>query len=149
MWQWVLLLLVHASFLGARAVSGVVELDLASFDSVVNSSDCCAALVQFYAPWCGGALARFARALRGLFPRSHGASSARRDSYSDALAPEFALAAASFDSARDRVSFARVDATAQTALSNAHGVTGCKRERERARARARHRLARVRTVHAR
>ena len=53
MWQCVLLVVVHASFLGARAVSGVVELDLASFDSVVNSSDCCAALVQFYAPWCG------------------------------------------------------------------------------------------------
>ena len=57
---------VHAIFLGAAlAETGVVELDGASFDSVVNASECCAALVHFYAPW---------------------------DSYSAALAPELALA---------------------------------------------------------
>ena len=89
------LLLCFSALLGANA-SAVLDLIPSNFDDVVLKSGK-PALVEFFAPWCG---------------------------HCKSLAPVYEELATSFESAKDKVTVAKVDADAEKELGRRFGVQG-------------------------
>ena len=90
------LLISAFAILGSSAASSVLDLIPSNFDDVVLQSGK-PALVEFFAPWCG---------------------------HCKKLAPVYEELATSFDSAKDKVSIAKVDADAEKDLGKRFGVQG-------------------------
>ena len=80
----------------ASAASSVLDLIPSNFDDVVLKSNK-PALVEFFAPWCG---------------------------HCKKLAPVWEELATKFDSAKDKVSIAKVDADAEKSLGTRFGIQG-------------------------
>lgn len=91
-----LLISVFAIVGSSAAASSVLDLIPSNFDEVVLKSGK-PALVEFFAPWCG---------------------------HCKKLAPVYEELATSFDSAKDKVSIAKVDADAEKDLGKRFGVQG-------------------------
>ena len=84
------------AILGVSASSSVIDLIPGNFDSIVLKSGK-PALVEFFAPWCG---------------------------HCKKLAPVYEELAQAFDSAKDEVTIAKVDADAEKDLGKRFGVQG-------------------------
>lgn len=90
------LLAASLAFLGTNAAGGVVDLQPSNFDEIVLKSGK-PALVEFFAPWCG---------------------------HCKTLAPIYEELAATFGSAKDKVTIAKVDADNHKELGRRFGVQG-------------------------
>nr|POF14013.1 protein disulfide-isomerase tiga [Quercus suber] len=84
------------ALVGGSAASAVVDLIPSNFDSVVLQSSK-PALVEFFAPWCG---------------------------HCKNLAPVYEELATAFESSKDKVTIAKVDADAEKSLGQRFGVQG-------------------------
>lgn len=84
------------ALVGGSAASAVIDLIPSNFDSVVLQSGK-PALVEFFAPWCG---------------------------HCKNLAPVYEELATAFESSKDKVTIAKVDADAEKSLGQRFGVQG-------------------------